>query len=116
AARAAVAQAQAALEALHVNDNFRYWDDDMIPGSVHTLEWLELFYWLDRIGYDGWLSLDVHAFRENDKIGVARESVEWIRALEAAAGRLNKAEVSRILEAQDAVASTGLLRKALFNL
>jgi len=101
---------------IHVNDNFRYWDDDMIPGSVHTLEWVELFYWLDRIGYTGWLSLDVHAFRESDKIRVAQESVEWVRALEAAARRLDQKEVARILETQDAVASTAVLRKALLNL
>jgi xylose isomerase len=40
---------------LHLNDNYRATDDDMIPGSVHTLEWVEFFYWLDRTGYDGWL-------------------------------------------------------------
>ena len=66
---------------LHLNDNYRYWDDDMIPGSVHTLEWVEFFYWLDRTGYDGWYSLDIFAFREKDKIAVARESLAWLETL-----------------------------------
>lgn len=39
---------------VHMNDNYRYWDDDMIVGSVHTIETLEFFYWLQRTGYDGW--------------------------------------------------------------
>ena len=35
---------------MHFNDNWRLWDDDMTVGSVHTLEMLELLYWLDRVG------------------------------------------------------------------
>lgn len=98
---------------IHVNDNYRYWDDDMMPCSVHTLEWMELFFWLDRIGYGDWLSLDVHAFREADKIGVARESLAWVRGLEAAARRIDPSRAERIFAAQDAVASTAMLREAL---
>ena len=66
---------------LHLNDNYRSWDDDMIPCSVHTLEWMEFFYWLDKIGYDGWYSLDVFAFREKDKVAVATESIEWLETI-----------------------------------
>ena len=32
---------------MHFNDNWRLWDDDMTVGSVHTIEMLELLYWLD---------------------------------------------------------------------
>jgi xylose isomerase len=98
---------------LHLNDNYRSWDDDMIPGSVHTLEWIELFYWLSRTGYDGWLSLDVFAYRERDKVAVGRESLAWLQTLMAAADRLPARAVEAVLESGDAMAATRLLREAL---
>ena len=52
---------------MHFNDNYRLWDDDMIVGSVHTIEYLELLYWLDRIGYDGYLSMDQYPYREEPR-------------------------------------------------
>jgi len=57
---------------LHLNDNYRDWDYDMIVGGVHIWETLELLYWLNKLGYDGWYTLDLiliektlfrHAFR-----------------------------------------------------
>ena len=41
---------------LHFNDNYRFWDDDMIVGSVHFAEFVELLFWLREIGYRGWYS------------------------------------------------------------
>ena len=38
---------------LHLNDNYRYWDDDMMVGSVHIIEYLELIYWLKKTEYRG---------------------------------------------------------------
>jgi len=98
---------------LHVNDNYRLWDDDMIPGSVHTLEFIEFFYWLDRIGYDGWISLDVFAYREKEKIPVARESIAWMEGLSKVADRLDRKKVEAVLKSGDAMESQKLLREAL---
>jgi len=100
---------------LHVNDNYRSWDDDMIPGSVHTLEWMEFFYWLDRTGYDGWISLDVFAYHERDKVAVARESLAWLEALRKAAGRLDGHAVEKVLDSGDAMKATRLVREALLG-
>jgi sugar phosphate isomerase/epimerase len=100
---------------LHLNDNYRSWDDDMVPGSVHTLEWIELFYWLSRTGYDGWLSLDVFAYRERDKVAVGRESIAWLRALRDAAGRLDRAAIEEAMRTGDAMAATRLCREALLG-
>ena len=49
---------------LHNNDNYADWDYDMIPGSVHFWENIELFYWLNRLGYEGWINFDICPFRE----------------------------------------------------
>ena len=100
---------------LHMNDNYRSWDDDMIPGSVHTLEWMEFFYWLDRTGYDGWVSLDVFAYLEGDKVAVARESLAWLEALRKAAGRLERRAVEDVLDSGDAMKATRMVREALLG-
>jgi xylose isomerase len=48
---------------VHVNDNFRDWDHDLIVGSVTFWETLEFFYWLQRCGWDGWYILDIFPYR-----------------------------------------------------
>lgn len=43
------------LKHIHINDNYRLWDDDMIVGSVHSLEYLEFIYWLRKTDYEGYV-------------------------------------------------------------
>jgi sugar phosphate isomerase/epimerase len=48
---------------VHLNDNYRDWDHDLIIGSVTFWETLEFFYWLRRSGWDGWNILDIFPYR-----------------------------------------------------
>ncbi|TFG61575.1 MAG: hypothetical protein E4H36_10125 [Spirochaetales bacterium] len=48
---------------VHINDNYRDWDHDLIAGSVCFWETLEFFYWLHRTGWDGWYLLDIFPYR-----------------------------------------------------
>jgi sugar phosphate isomerase/epimerase len=48
---------------VHLNDNYRDWDHDLIIGSVTFWETLEFFYWLRRCGWDGWHILDIFPYR-----------------------------------------------------
>jgi len=50
---------------VHINDNFRDWDHDLIVGSVSFWETLEFFYWLRRCNWDGWYILDIFPYRIN---------------------------------------------------
>jgi len=68
------------LDYVHLNDNTRSWDDDMIFASVHAAEHLELIYWLLRTGYAGWLTLDIFPYRE-EKVPAATESFSWVRTM-----------------------------------
>ena len=43
------------VKTMHANDNYNLWDDDLIAGSVRTVEYLEMFYYLKKINYDGYL-------------------------------------------------------------
>lgn len=63
-AQAAGLLAQAGrLFLVHVNDNYRNWDWDMIPGSVNPWDLVECMFYLGEIGYQGWLTSDVAPFR-----------------------------------------------------
>ena len=72
---------------IHLNDNYRSWDDDMLLGSVHFWETLEFFYTLERIGYDFWYDIDIWPSRVNG-VQALEESVARIRWFEGLAHRL----------------------------
>ncbi len=59
---------------VHLNDNYRDWDHDLILGSVTFWETLEFFYWLARCGWDGWHILDIFPYRI-DGSGALQEGV-----------------------------------------
>ncbi|MEN6601062.1 MAG: sugar phosphate isomerase/epimerase family protein [Bryobacteraceae bacterium] len=96
---------------MHFNDNHLTTDDDMIVGTVHTVCYLEMLYWLDRCGYDGWLSMDQYPYRE-DAAGAIGESILWLdyfsSILEA-----NRKAIDELVHQQDAVATSRFLRAIL---
>jgi len=99
---------------VHMNDNFRHWDDDMIVGSVHTIETLEFFYWLKRTEYDGWLSIDQYPYRE-DGLEAVREGVNAMESFVKMTDRLNAEEVESLLKTGNAVQASAFLRKLLLS-
>lgn len=96
---------------MHFNDNHSTWDDDMISGTVHTICYIELLYWLDRCGYQGWLSMDQYPYREEaaDAIG---ESILWLRQFDAVVQK-HRSEIDNLVAADDAVATSRFLRQVL---
>ena len=96
---------------MHFNDNYRSWDDDMIVGSIHTVEYIELLYWLDRIEYDGWYSMDQYPYRE-DACRALSESVAWLKALQGKVDA-HREQIAQVLEEGDATKSSALLRKMI---
>lgn len=97
---------------IHINDNYRLWDDDMIVGSVRTLEFVEFFVWLERIKYNGWLTIDQYPYREDGRDAVA-ESALWVNALEKIATSVDTTELQRVLDAHDGVESSRFMRSLL---
>lgn len=97
---------------VHMNDNYRHWDDDMIVGSVHTIETLEFFYWLKRTNYDGWLSIDQYPYRE-DGLEAVREGVNMMEKLNNLAHSLNETDIQQLIDHNNAAETTAYLRKLL---
>ncbi|MDD3155816.1 MAG: hypothetical protein PHS41_13235, partial [Victivallaceae bacterium] len=94
------------------NDNYRMWDDDMIVGSIHTLEYLEFFYWLRRTDYSGWMTIDQFPYREDGKAAV-EESAKWLDFLESLLDGADMDEIASVIKHKDAVAASRLMRKLL---
>jgi xylose isomerase len=99
---------------LHYNDNYGHWDDDMIVGSVHLADYIELFYWLRQIRYGGWHSMDLYPYREDGGRAVA-ESVAFLRDLEQALTDTKCDEIGRLIAEGDATASTRWVREFIFG-
>lgn len=100
---------------VHLNDNYYHADSDLIPGSVNTVAFLEMFYWLRRLDYDGYLCYDTVAFT-SDPVRVVEECVRYTQALVATADRINAEEMERILVADDVPGGLALVREALFGM
>ncbi len=103
------------LDYIHLNDNYRSWDDDMMVGSVHLVEYLELVYWLRRVGYKGWLTLDIFPYREQDKVAVATQCKLWMEAFFRAVNRVGMDAFAKVIASGDATAASEVVRKA-FNI
>ena len=99
---------------MHFNDNYRLWDDDMIVGSVHTIEYLELLYWLDRIGYDGYLSMDQYPYREDTERAIA-ESIQWLKAYRRIINQVDGNCITEIIRRGDATEASRFLREAMLG-
>ena len=99
---------------MHFNDNWRMWDDDMTFGSVHTIESLELIYWLDRLDYSGWYALDIFPYRE-DGVRAANESIKWIKGLHGVLDKIGRDQLAKVVESGDAMDMSALMRKAFLG-
>ncbi len=88
------------LAHLHLNDNYRLWDDDMLVGSVHFLEYVELLYCLEKSNYNGWYSLDVFPYRD-DAYKVCSESIEFIKGVRKLIDKIGVKKIEMLVAQND---------------
>jgi xylose isomerase len=100
---------------MHFNDNYRTWDDDMIVGSLHFVEYLELLFWLKETGYEGWYSMDQYPYRENGAAAV-RESVLFLQGVERLLTASNCAAIRKLIAEGDATATAAFVRELILPL
>lgn len=106
----ALAQHYGRLKHIHLNDCFGNWDDDLIVGSVHFWQTVEFLWQLKKVGYEGWISLDISPHRE-DALESAKLSFATITNI---VGKLEGIEEAALLKAQlkaDAVEARKILQK-----
>lgn len=99
---------------VHVNDNYRNWDWDMIPGSVNTWDMAEMVFYLQKINYQGWLTSDVAPFRL-DAVKTCSATYRSLLWAEKLVEKIGRDELERILAEGDAVDALTALQKATLS-
>ena len=94
---------------MHFNDNHGSWDDDMIVGSVHSIVYIELLFWLKKTGYEGWFSMDQYPYRENATDAIS-ESILWLKRFQKVVEE-NYATIETLIKGNDAIATSRFLRQ-----
>jgi xylose isomerase len=90
---------------VHLNDNDRNWDWDMIPGAFHFWESIEFLYYLNEIGYcDDWYAYDVFS-KEIDTVETFNTVTALTRRLEEIANRIDRREMNALLEQRNPACS-----------
>lgn len=112
ASAAALLSQYGKLDYVHLNDNHGDWDEDMMVGSVHLVQYLEFAYWLKRLDYKGWLTLDIFPYRE-DGVRAATECREWMEALFRAVDRVGVEAITEVIRSADACEASALVRRAM---
>ncbi len=100
------------LFALHLNDNFRDWDDDMAVGVVHFWETLEFLYYLEHSNYEGWLGLDIFPYREDPTLA-CRVSIENINMMLAVVRKIDIATLREMQKRADGLSALRYIRGLL---
>jgi xylose isomerase len=62
---------------VHVNDNYRNWDWDMVPGTVNFWEFVEFCVYLNKFKYTEWITADVFPQR-HDAVRIMEKTFEWM--------------------------------------
>jgi len=86
---------------VHLNDNDRNWDWDMLPGAFHLWEFVEFLYYLREVGYtDDWYAYDVMS-KEFDTAETFSTVTFLTRRLEALAERVDRQRIAEIQAARN---------------
>lgn len=110
----ALLSSQQKLFNIHINDAHGEWDDDLIVGAVHSYETLEFLYYLDVIGYDGWLGLDIFPYRMDAMIA-AKLCVDNLNRFCSLLEKLDYDELAKAQATLDAGKSQKMLGELFFN-
>jgi xylose isomerase len=103
------------LAHVHFNDNYRGWDDDMIVGSIHFMPFVEAIYWLKRIGYSNWISLDLFPFREDPDLAVI-ESIAYLKRLNEIVDEIGLETITKTLHKNDGAHTLKLINRHVLGM
>jgi len=82
---------------VHLNDNDRNFDWDLMPGAFHFWEFVEFFYYLKELGYtDDWYAYDVMS-KEIDTVETFNTVTSVTRQLETLADKIDRKQMSTLM-------------------
>jgi len=99
---------------VHLNDNDKLWDWDMIPGAYNFWDFIEFFYYLEKVGYRDWMAYDVYP-KEIDMIENFSTATEITRKLQTLTRKLDPQKVNELLKQRNPAKSARFLYDAIFG-
>ena len=91
---------------IHTNDNTGDGGDwDMVSGSVHFWDWLELLHTLHRVGYGGWLGGDI-APKHMGPVEAYRSNFLLIRRMTDLLHRLGMEKITELVQKEGHIGET----------
>jgi xylose isomerase len=102
------------LFGVHINDARRDWDWDMNVGAVHLLDTMEWLYWVDKIGFEGFYTLDIWPARM-DSLQAIKECIAWTKAMRNALLRIGHEQIERLIKEGNPAKSMQVIREAIFD-
>lgn len=97
----------------HLNDNHRIQDDDMVVGSIHLFEFVEALFYLEKVGYQGWISFDPHPCGEDENRSV-EESYRFASGVIRMIESIGFNKMDELLEGRRAMELYKLLQDYMF--
>jgi len=94
---AAMAHAAGRLFYVHFNDNNRHWDWDLVPGAVNIWDMVETLFYLDRIGWEGWLSYDIFT-KHGDPVEAFASTIRSMESLEKLTDKLGREKLQQLID------------------
>lgn len=99
---------------IHLNDNSRDWDDDLIVNTYHFWETLETVYYLKKLNYTGWIGLDMSPKREN-QIDAVAYSIDTIERMFKYIDQIDESKLLKALQQQDVLLAHSLINRHIFQ-
>ena len=103
------------LNTIHLNDNYRDADPDLIVGALAFWDNLELYYFLNKTDYDGWNEIDIVSPR-HDRLESLKLAVKMTLKIKALADKLSEHadEIDANLEGYRFTDNMNLIMDVLF--
>lgn len=99
---------------VHINDNYRNWDWDLIPGSVNYWDWLETVLALEAVNYDGWLVSDVFPSR-TDPVETLSAGYRAIQNAQAFLDRFGRDRLNEMIQQRDVIKTFDALQEFIIG-
>jgi xylose isomerase len=96
----------------HINDNYRNWDWDLVPGSVNWWDWVENMLYIEKVGYDGWVVSDVMPGRL-DAVEVLNQVGRSIKRAKNLLAKVDHDQLWACIRSNNAMAAYDLFYDAL---
>lgn len=87
---------------IHINDNNRRWDWDLIPATRNLWDCLEMFFYLKKFNYQGWVTSDMSPMRL-DPIEAFERTIATTNKMIAIVNRINCRQLQSLIDRERTV-------------